>query len=88
MRLAAGQELEHREAAGVEGLLPLPELHQDVDVACRRLLVLHHGPGDADAGHTVALPDGVECDWPKGRSSSTAGAKVLPDLRKGMHRYS
>ncbi|WP_342367231.1 hypothetical protein [Methanoculleus chikugoensis] len=57
----------------IKSLLPLPELHQDVDVARRRLLAPHHRPEDADTGHAVALPDGSE---------------VLPDLGKGMHRYS
>jgi len=73
VRLAAGQELEHREAASVEGLLTLLEHHQDVDVARRRLLAPHHRPEDADMGHSVAFPDNKQ---------------VLSDLGEGMHRYS
>src|SRR5690606_37382524 len=45
-----------------------PELHQDVDVACRRLLVPHYGSEDADTGHAVAFPDNKQ---------------VLPDPGKG-----
>jgi len=57
----------------VERLLTLPELHQDVDVACRRLLAPHNRSEDADTGHAVALPDSKH---------------VLLDLGKGVHRYS
>jgi len=39
----------------VEGLLPLPELHQDVDVAFRGGLAPHDRPEDADAYHAVAF---------------------------------
>jgi len=44
----------------VEGLLPLPELHQDVDVAFRGGLAPHDRPEDTDACHAVAFPDGAE----------------------------
>jgi len=39
----------------VEGLLSLPELHQNIDVAFRGGLAPHDRPEDTDACHAVAF---------------------------------
>lgn len=59
----------------IEGLLPLPELHQDVDIACRRGFVSYHGSEDADTSHAVVLPDDLQVlpDQDKGGSSLLLG---------------
>jgi len=54
----------------IKGLLPIPKLHQDIDITRLGGLAPHQRTKYADAGHAVAFPD---------------GAKVLPDLGKRMH---